>query len=171
MTFAIAIGFLFAVLAQWLQLPFILGAYLAGMFVREKNMGKATFEIVEDRIATITHGFLGPLFIMSITFKVSFGVIVDHPYLFIMITVAAFAGKLIGVSLGSILSGFSWKKALIMGSGMNGRGGVELVFANVGVSLGILHTDHLSLLVFMAFITTLAAPFLIQLLCCQQSSS
>jgi len=161
-TFALIVGLFFAVLAEAIYLPFILGAYLAGLFVREEIMSSDAFHEMNDRLMIITNGFLGPIFIMSVSFKVSFDIIFEHPVLVCLVVVAAFIGKFLGVFLGSKFSRFSTGEALAMGVGMNGRGAVELVFAATGVELGILTNSHLSMLVFVAFATTLMTPFLLK---------
>ena len=46
---------------------------------------------------------------------------------------------------------------------MNGRGTVELILAAVGLELGILTPNHLTVLVLVAFITTLIVPFALKL--------
>ncbi|MGM0440390.1 MAG: cation:proton antiporter [Chlamydiota bacterium] len=160
-TFALIMGLLFAVLAVMLHLPFILGAYLAGLFVREEVVNRTVFKKLNNRMVAITHGFLGPIFIMSVAFKVSFDVLVTHPFYVLLVVLAAFIGKFAGIFLGARLTGFDRQDSLIMGVGMNGRGAVELVFANVGVTLGVLNYQHLSLLVFVAFLTTFSAPLLL----------
>ena len=161
-TFALVMGLLFAVFAEAINLPFILGAYIAGLFVREEIMDKELYQKMNDRFLAITHGFLGPIFIMSVAFHVSFSILLEHYVFVLLITLAAFVGKFIGVYLGGRVSGFKNREAIGMGIGMNGRGAVELVFAAVGVEMGILNDMHLSTLVFVAFITTLVTPLLLK---------
>jgi Kef-type K+ transport system membrane component KefB len=162
-TFAMVMGLLFAVLAEAINLPFILGAYIAGLFVREEIMSAELYQKMDDRFLAIANGFLGPIFIMSVAFHVSFDIFLDHPMFVLGLTAAAFIGKFLGVYLGGRISGFKNIEATSMGLGMNGRGAVELVFAAVGVELGILNNMHLSALVFVAFFTTFITPFLLKL--------
>ncbi len=72
---------------------------------------------------------------------------------------AAFVGKMLGAGLGAYASSSKKKDALTTGLGMNGRGTIELILAFVGLELGILNYSHLSILVLVAFITTLIVPF------------
>lgn len=157
-TFALLMGFLFAIFAEAIRLPFILGAYIAGLFVREEIMSASLFQKMRDRFLAIAHGFLGPIFIMSIAFKIDFSALLKDLRIILFLFIAAFFGKLIGVFLGGILSGNSSKESLIMGLGMNGRGEMELIIAVIGLRLGIITTEHLSMLVMVAFIATLVAP-------------
>lgn len=161
-TFALVMGLLFALFAEAINLPFILGAYLAGLFVREEILSPELFQKMDDRFHAIANGFLGPIFIMSVAFHVSFDVFWQQPIFVIAVTLAAFIGKFLGVYFGGRISGFNNKDSTTMGFGMNGRGAVELVFAAVGIEMGILNNTHLSTLVFVAFITTFLSPFLLK---------
>lgn len=161
-TFALLMGFLFAFLAEAIRLPFILGAYFAGLFVREEIMSHSLFRKMRDRFLAISHGFLGPIFIMSIAFKVDLAVMVKDFWLVLALFMIAFLGKLAGVYFGAIFSGIPSKEALIMGYGMNGRGEIELILAVIGLQLGIINQEILSVLVMVAFASTFVAPFMIQ---------
>lgn len=163
-TFALLMGFLFAIFAESIRLPFILGAYIAGLFVREEIMSASLFQKMHDRFLAISHGFLGPIFIMSIALKINLAVILKEFWFVLALFLAAFLGKMFGVYLGGILSENSSKESLIMGLGMNGRGEIELIIALIGLQLGIITQNHLSILVMVAFATTLIAPFILNYL-------
>ena len=158
-TFALVMGLLIAGIGQMMGLHFIIGAYLAGLFVREEFVGGA-FRDLNRRFQTLSHGFLGPIFIVSVAFHVNFGVFETHTlFLFLIaLIIAAIAGKVIGAGGGAYLTGLGKREALTIGIGMNGRGTVELILAMVGLEIGILADAHVSLLVFTAFVTTLVTP-------------
>jgi Kef-type K+ transport system membrane component KefB len=155
--FALVVGLLIAAIGQQMGLHFIIGAYLAGLFVREEIVGEA-FQDLNQRFQTLSHGFLGPIFIMSVAFHVSFGVLQVHVLFLLALIAAAVAGKVVGAGGGAYLTGLGKREALAVGVGMNGRGTVELILAMVGLEIGILTDVHVSLLVVTAFITTLATP-------------
>ena len=76
-----------------------------------------------------------------------------------MIGVATF-GKVIGAYLGSrYLSKQDHWTSLAYGAGLNARGAVEIIVASIGLSLGILSQEVFSMIVVMAVVTSLAAPF------------
>jgi Kef-type K+ transport system membrane component KefB len=163
-TFALIMGLLIAGIGQLMGLHFIIGAYLAGLLVREEFVGGA-FRDLGRRFETLSHGFLGPIFIVSVAFHVSFGVFETHTLFLIALILAAIAGKIIGAGGGGYLTGLKKKEALTVGVGMNGRGTVELILAMVIVGVaggvGITATEanvYVSLLVFTAFVTTLITP-------------
>jgi len=163
-TFALVMGLLIAGIGQVMGLHFIIGAYLAGLFVREEFVGGA-FRDLNRRFQTLSHGFLGPIFIVSVAFHVSFGVFETHTLFLIALIIAAIAGKVIGAGGGAYLTGLRKREALTIGIGMNGRGTVELILAMVivGVAskIGIASAEadiYVSLLVFTAFVTTFITP-------------
>jgi Kef-type K+ transport system membrane component KefB len=158
-TFALIVGLFFAFIAEVMRIHFVIGAYLAGLMVTEEMTGSRELKKLMDRFRVITHGFLGPLFIVSVAFKVEFSVIGKHPLLFLGVLIAAFVGKMVGVGYGAVLSGMKRKDAFTMGLGMNGRGTVELILAIVGYELGILTVTHITMLVLVAFLTTVTVPF------------
>ncbi|MFH1387505.1 MAG: cation:proton antiporter [bacterium] len=163
-TFALLVGFSFAFLAELINLPFILGAYLAGLFVREEIMSASLFSKMNDRFLAITHGFLGPIFIISIAFKMNFQVLLTHSWLLFWLILAAFFGKFCGIYLGAMANRFNRVGSLIMAVGMNGRGTVELVLAVIGLQMGIINQAQFSILVLVAFLTTLSVPLLLNII-------
>lgn len=163
-TFALVMGLLIAGIGQVMGLHFIIGAYLAGLFVREEFVGGAFLDL-NRRFQTLSHGFLGPIFIVSVAFHVSFGVFETHTLFLIALIIAAIAGKVIGAGGGAYLTGLRKREALTIGIGMNGRGTVELILAMVivGVAskIGVSSAEadiYVSLLVFTAFVTTFITP-------------
>ena len=161
-TFAIILGLFFAFFAEVMRIHFIIGAYLAGLMVSEEMTGSRLFNRMKDRFMAITQGFLGPLFIVSIAFSVNFSALVVSPMLFIAILMAAFLGKMGGAFSGAYSSGIKSKDSLTIGFGMNDRGTVELILAMVGLELGVLTNNHVTILVMIAFLTTLTVPFLLK---------
>jgi Kef-type K+ transport system membrane component KefB len=161
-TFAIIVGLFFAFFAEIMRIHFVIGAYLAGLMVSEEIAGQRTFNRLKDRFMVITQGFLGPLFIVSVAFSVNFSALVVAPFFFIAIFLAAFLGKIAGASSGAYSSGINGKDSLTIGFGMNGRGTVELILAMVGLELGVLTGNHVTILVMVAFLTTLTVPFILK---------
>lgn len=170
--FALIVGLLVAGIGQIVGLHFIIGAYLAGLFVREEIMPQKPnlvlnlcegFEGLDNRFRTLSHGFLGPFFIVSVAYKVDFAAVRIAPLFLIGLIAAAIVGKILGAGGGAYISGeHSGKEALTVGIGMNGRGTVELILAAIGLEIGILTETHLSLLVFTAFLTTLMVPIVLR---------
>lgn len=174
-TFALVMGLLIASIGELIGLHFIIGAYLAGLFVREEFVGEA-FKDLNKRFQTLSQGFLGPIFITSIAFHVRVEVLWTYTPFLIALLLAATFGKLLGAGGGGYLTGLKRREALIVGIGMNGRGTVELILALIGAGIyiggaPILSDVHVSLLVFTSFVTTLTVPIVLKRLCKKRMTS
>ena len=62
------------------------------------------------------------------------------------------------------LFGQGRRESLIIGISMNGRGAVELIIAIIGLEMGLIDEKIFSVLVFMAFFTTLMTPITLKFL-------
>ncbi|MBW2365783.1 MAG: cation:proton antiporter [Deltaproteobacteria bacterium] len=169
-TFALVSALIMAYLAELAGLHLIIGAFLAGQFVRKEIMDTGLYDKIRDRFFALSYGFLTPIFFVSLSFHLYFEWNLQFIGLVAAIFVVAVIGKLIGSGLGGVISGHSIRQSVILGFGMNGRGAVELVVAAVVVKLSnelmangtigepLLTQGQFSALVLMAFATTLLAP-------------
>lgn len=141
----------YSVLAHIAGLHEIIGAFVAGLILR-KTLTDAEIE----ELVTWGLGFFGPLFFGWIGFGVRL-----HPLLnifcYVIIAVACI-GKIAGCGLGAYIGGLTKRESLSVGVGMNGRGAVELVLAGVGLEYGVITQDLFSIIVVMAFVTTIITP-------------
>lgn len=157
-TFALIMAFLFGVMAEAAGLHIIIGAYLAGLFVREGVVNRDLFNKINDRFVSITYGFIGPIFFVSLSFHVTFDIFRTDFLLVTVLLAVAVAGKFIGGGAGALLSRMNRNEAVIVGFALNGRGAVELVIASIGLKLGIISDSVFSILVLIAFVTTMLPP-------------
>lgn len=157
-TFALIMALLFGLMAEVSGLHIILGAYMAGLFVREGIVHPELFQKINDRFVSITYGFLGPIFFVSLAFHMNFKIFTTHAGLIAILLLVAVIGKIIGVGAGTLLGGMNMKESAVVACAMNGRGAVELVIASVGIKLGIIDDVFFSILVVIAFVTTLFPP-------------
>jgi Kef-type K+ transport system membrane component KefB len=164
-TFALIMALLFGVLAEMAGLHIILGAYMAGLFVREGIVSKELFQKINDRFVAITYGFMGPIFFVSLSFHIDFTILTTHPLLLITLLLAAVVGKVAGAGGGALLGQMNKGEAMVIGAAMNGRGAVELIIASIGLELAIINDTYFSILVVIAFFTTMMAPVSLNLLC------
>ena len=184
LTFAISFALLVAYLASAVGLAPIVGAFAAGLVLDpvhfksfkspeyverikkkleplgEKSDDAAallhTFDHkhVEDLVDTVGHLFI-PLFFVMTGLQVKLDVLFDPKVMAVALAVTAFA------FLGKILAGFgTWggTNKLTVGFGMVPRGEVGLIFANVGLALGVVTDELFSVIVVMVILTTLLPP-------------
>jgi Kef-type K+ transport system membrane component KefB/Trk K+ transport system NAD-binding subunit len=158
-TFILLITLLFAELAELAGLHAILGAFLAGLFIREgisveRRLAGELTELVRD----VSIGFLAPVFFVMAGFQVSLDVFTNSLPLLLTIIGVATVGKIVGTASFYLFSGNGWREGITIGAGMNGRGAVEIIIAEIALRAGIISQEIFSVLVFMAIFTTATVP-------------
>jgi len=173
-TFALLSALIMAEAAEAAGLHLVIGAFLAGQFVRKEIMDEKIYYAINDRFFGISYGFLMPVFFASLAFHLQMEWSSHFLLLALTITVFAIIGKFVGAGLGARLFGHTPRESVVIGFGMNGRGAVELVVAAVVIELSnellssgaitdpLLTPEQFSALVLMAFITTLLTPILLK---------
>ena len=69
----------YAVLAEYMELHLIIGAFMAGMFFHPKVVDKEIYERVEQQMSGLTRGFLAPIFFVSVGFHLDFSSVSQVP--------------------------------------------------------------------------------------------
>jgi Kef-type K+ transport system membrane component KefB len=173
-TFAMISALVMATAAEFAGLHTVIGAFLAGQFVRKEIMNETIYNAISDRFYGLSHGFLMPVFFASLAFHIHFQWTLSFLFFTTAITIVAIIGKLFGCGIGALTFGYSKRESAIIGFGMNGRGAVELVIVAVVIRLSddllaqgvigapLLTEVQFSGLVLMAFITTLLAPLMLR---------
>lgn len=162
-TFILLITLLFAEMAELAGLHAILGAFLAGLFIREgvgveRRLAHELTELVRD----MSIGFLAPIFFVTAGFHVGLDVFFTSLPLLLSVIVVATLGKIAGTALFYLWSGNGWREGIVIGAGMNGRGAVEIIIAEIALQAGIISQEIFSVLVFMAIFTTATVPVLLK---------
>jgi Kef-type K+ transport system membrane component KefB len=161
-TLILLIAFVFAELAELVGLHGIIGTFLAGLYLREAIVERKLSHELSDLVKDVSLGFLAPIYFVTAGFQVSFEVFQTNLLLLLLLILVAIAGKIIGTTLFYLPSGHGWREGLVIGAGMNGRGVVEIIIANIGLQASIINKDIFSMLVFMAIITTAMTPTTLQ---------
>jgi Kef-type K+ transport system membrane component KefB len=169
-TFALLTALAMGFLAELAGLNLIIGAFLAGQFVRREVVSPELYEKLNDRVGSLVYGFLGPVFFVSLSFHVSFGLSGAEWGFLAALVAVAILGKIVGCGLPALAAGRGWRESVVIGLGMNGRGAVELVVANTVMAMSakllaggvirepLLTQSQFTILVLMAFVTTVVAP-------------
>jgi len=148
-----------ALIATWIKVAPIIGAFLAGMALSES----AEKTDMPHQVEAVTEFFL-PFFLVNIGMQVQLGVLFSRDVitLAVIVTVLAVLSKLIGCGIGAIAMGR--RKAMQIGMGMVPRGEVGIVVAQIGLGLHAVSNQAFGVVLFMAVATTLIAPpFLVRL--------
>jgi len=166
-SFLVLAGLAYGVLAEALSIHFLIGAFLAGLFFVRRTIDEATYDDVFAKVRALTHGFFAPVFFASIGIHLEAGALVETPVFLAVLVLAATTGKVLGAALPAMASGLSPRDSLSVGIGMNARGAVELIVADVALRAGLFLSPEpphpvvaslYSAVVITAIVTTLATP-------------
>ncbi|MBE9527649.1 MAG: cation:proton antiporter [Proteobacteria bacterium] len=169
-TFALLVALVLGYCAELAGLHLVIGAFVAGQFVRKLVRDPKVFEVIRDRFYGLSYGFLAPIFFVSLSFHIHLQLDLSLWIFTAVITIMAIIGKLVGCTAGGIVGGRTFWESSTIAFGMNGRGAIELVIAVVVVNLSdqlmasgsitepLLTNEQFSALILMAFITTLISP-------------
>lgn len=151
--FAFTLGF--SALADAVQLAPIIGAFMAGLALRQTEQAHR----IERDLAPVGHIFI-PVFFLSIGISTDISAVMKP-------SVLAVAGALSAVAiLGKLAASFGAlgtpSNRLLIGVGMIPRGEVGLIFAAIGLSTGVLSNDLYASLVVMVLVTTAMTPPLLR---------
>jgi len=164
-TFTLILTFTLAIIAEWVGLNQIIGAYLAGLTISRLRERKDPLvvtriklnELIEDLQVVLTEFFI-PLFFIYV------GLVFNPPVKSLSLTligllyVSAVLGKLLGCGLGARLSGLSWEDSMTVGIGMGGRGSLEMAILTFGLSAGIIDQALFASVVTVSMLTALTTP-------------
>jgi Kef-type K+ transport system membrane component KefB len=170
-TLTMIFGLLFGLIAEYLGIHFVIGAYMAGLFVKEELISQSIFNKIEDRLFGLSYSFLGPIFFVSLGFHVDFAFLKDPSSILFLtaILAAAVVGKVAGAGLTARLLGQSTRDSAIIGFAMNGRGAVELILASIGLAYGAISQEIFSVLVCIPFFTTFITPLALKFILPKQN--
>jgi Kef-type K+ transport system membrane component KefB len=149
--FALCLGL--ALVAQYIGVAAIIGAFLAGMAMSESaegtDMGHQAEAVTE---------FLLPFFLANIGMQLQLSAILNRGTLIFatLVTLLAVASKILGCGFGAWTLGR--RKAMQVGMGMVPRGEVGIVVAQIGLGLGAIGNEAFGVVLIMAVATTLIAP-------------
>lgn len=154
LTTMIMIAFGCAVITQAIGIHAVFGGFVGGVMLR----GAArTRKIDREQLEAVTMGVLAPLFFAYSGLRTDLFSMTGFA-IPLLVLGAACAGKLVGCTLGGIVGGLQWREAFAVATGMNARGGMEIVVALLGLSLGILTPQMYTVIVLVAIATSMITP-------------
>lgn len=152
--FALSMVLLFglSVVSVYMGVAAIIGAFLAGMALSENVSSR-----VNDLVFGVSE-LLVPFFLAGIGLHMDLSALTSARTLLLasVVLAAAVASKIVGCGLGAINLGRS--DAIRIGVGMVPRGEVGMVVAQIGLGLGVISKPVYGVVVFMAVMTTVVAP-------------
>lgn len=152
---------LFSTLTESIGLHFIIGAFFASMLLSKDLVGEKHLNTFHNTTNSMAMGFLAPIFFAGIGLEFKFGSITNY-WLLGSIIAVSFASKIIGGYLGGRFARLNHRQSVTLGLGLNARGIMELVIANIAFRAGLINVEIFSMLVIMGLVTTLSTPFLLK---------
>ncbi|MEZ4265298.1 MAG: cation:proton antiporter [Myxococcota bacterium] len=150
LSLTIAVALACAALTEWIGVHAIFGAFMAGVALGDSRHLRVTTRRTIDHFVSSA---LAPIFFGSIGLYVDFAAAFD-PGLVLVVLAIATVGKLVGCGGGARLAGMPPRHALAIGFAMNARGAMEIIFALLAQSLGIIDEPLFVALVVMALVTS-----------------
>jgi len=175
-TIAFLLMFLLAIVARYVGLHEVIGAYLAGLILakwREEPDPMVRRSILWSRIGGTIDYMITSLF--SPIFFGYMGIILGEALsgttpgggslkglliIIVILTALSVAGKIIGCGGTTWLMGNGWNESLRVGSVMVGRGALELVLISYGLFIGYIDTLQSAALITVTLLTVFLAPLL-----------
>ena len=154
---ALAIAFLYAFIAEAIQISAIVGAFVAGTAFS----GSALRDGFRKGTQYLEALFV-PLFFVSLGVVVDLAAMWDAIILGLALTGAAFLSKVVGCGLPASWTGMSKWDSVSVGLGMAPRLEIALIIAFYGLSHDIIGYDVYSVVVFMGLVTALLTPPLLR---------
>ncbi len=152
----------FASFSEVLGLDFVVGAFFGSMLLSHEALGKDNFKKIEQTASSVTMGFVGPVFFAAIGLEFNASSLRDWQ-LVTSVLVISFVGKIFGGYIGGRLARLGHCESWTLGMGLNGRGVMELVIANIALSSGLIGPQLFTILVLMAVVTTFVTPVLLRI--------
>lgn len=151
----------FSTITESLGLHFIIGAFFAAMLISENLVGKKHLDSFHKTTNGLAMGFLAPIFFAGIGLEFNVTSIQNIGLLLTVIAVSYFS-KIFGGYFGGRMAGLDSKNSLTLGIGLNARGIMELVIANIAYKAGLINAEVFSILVIMGVLTTLSTPIMLK---------
>jgi Kef-type K+ transport system membrane component KefB len=150
----VIVALLFAVIAEYIGLSVIIGAFIAGIILGQLSF----FRELKEYISLIGGGFFIPIFFVTVGMTFKFQAFNVMGSFAIVLLIVAIIGKLIGCGIGAKLTNFDNRESLATGVAMIPRAGIELILIKLGRNYGIINDEIASAILIMVIVTTLITP-------------
>jgi monovalent cation:H+ antiporter-2, CPA2 family len=154
---SIGICFGLSILAEHAGYSVALGAFLAGSMVAESGETQSI-----EHLVTPLRDIFGAVFFISVGMTLDPALIGQHWIALMVLVLAVIFGKLLGVTMASLLSGVGIHTSVQAGMSLTQIGEFSFIIAGLGVSTHATRDFLYSLAVAVSAITTFTTPFMIR---------
>ena len=161
--FAIFFAFIliFSTVTEFLGFHFIVGAFFGAMLINEKIVGQEHLDAIYNTTNGLAMGFLAPIFFAGIGLEFNFSEIQNY-WLLAAILFISYFSKIAGGFLGSKIAGLNSRVSFTIGIGLNARGIMELIIANIAYKEKLINLEVFSILVIVGVLTTMTTPVVLK---------
>ncbi len=165
MLLCMVVLFGFGGLSEYSSLGMVVGAITAGVLMRPtfNNMGSVGEQVMQT-IQSISYGFLGLIFFFWVGLNADLGGMLREPVLAILLFLAAFVGKLLGVFAMVPMGRLTVREAWTVGIGLNARLTTEIIVAQLLFSAKLIDVHLFTALIAASAVSTISVPLLFTLL-------
>lgn len=153
----------FGGLSEYSNLGMVVGAITAGILMRPAFDDLAGAQTTQA-IRTVSYGFLGLVFFFWVGLNADLEGMVEAPTLAILLFLAAFVGKLIGVFFMVPMGRMTMREAWTVGVGINARLTTEIIIAQLLLQANLIDVHLFTALVAASSVSTISVPLLFSLL-------
>jgi len=165
MLLSMIILFGFGGLSEYTGLGMVVGAITAGVLMRPAfNRMGAVGEQVTQTIKSGTYGFLGLVFFFWVGLNADLEGMFREPALAILLFLAAFVGKLLGVFIMVPMGRITVREAWTIGIGINARLTTEIIVAQLLFNAELIDVHLFTALIAASAFSTISVPLLFALL-------
>lgn len=179
-TFSLIVLFAVATLSQWLQLTYVIGAFLAGAILAGSPYSTT---VIEPKVKAIGYGLFIPIFFAYTGINMNFGALLAGPalaifnlsipyylFLFVGLLAVVMGGKYVGTRLGcGLTGGFKNHEANRIGFSLMCVGEDMLVIGQIGTTISLssrgpplITTELLSVIGLLVIVSSILAPIFIK---------
>jgi Kef-type K+ transport system membrane component KefB/mannitol/fructose-specific phosphotransferase system IIA component (Ntr-type) len=142
-----------AAITHAIGLHAVFGGFIVGLMVgRSARVRERTRRTIEDFVVNV----FAPVFFASIGLRLDFVQAFDAR-LCVLVLLVATVPKVLGCSLGARLGGMRWAQAVSVGVGMNARGAMGIILAEIARASGLLGDRMFVALIVMSLVTSLTS--------------
>lgn len=155
LTVIVATMLVFGVITQAIGVEAVLGAFVAGVILTRSRFQQHE---AEHLIEELTSVLFAPLFFATAGLRLDLSLLRGTALLWALILLGvALILKFTGSFLGARFAGLTAQEGLVLGSGLNARGALEIIIATVGLSLGVFNQTTFTIIVMIPLVTSLLA--------------
>ena len=155
---ALIVALYFAVLAEFLGLSYIIGAFYGGLIISQKIIGSENYKNLKSGVSSVSMGFFAPIFIAYLGLLFDLKELGAVMGMFLVVLAVAILSKYISGFLAARVAGFTIQESKIIGAGINARGMMEMVVAITAFQYGFIDKTFFTILIALALITTMITP-------------